>query len=69
MNSVSLEGKLMASTQHPHQPDRESKELLVLYLLLAGALLLAITTVALSISDLIELIDLLTTPPDRPARP
>ncbi|MDP2882437.1 MAG: hypothetical protein Q8N89_12735 [Azonexus sp.] len=59
----------MASTRHPHQPDRESKERLVLYLLSAGALLLTITTVALGIPDLIELIHLLTSPPHGPARP
>lgn len=69
MNSVSIEGKLMASTRQPHQQDEESKEQRVLYLLMAGALLLAIVTVALSISDLIELIHLLASPLDRPAQP
>jgi hypothetical protein len=69
VNFVFIEEKLMASTRQPHQQDEESKEQRVLYLLMAGALLLAIITVALSISDLIELIHLLASPLDRSARP
>lgn len=67
VNSVSIEERLMASIQHPQQQDRESKEQLVLYLLMAGALVLTIITVALSVSDLIEVIHLLSLP-NEPAR-
>lgn len=69
VSPVFIEERFMASIRHPQQQDRENKEQRVLYLLMAGALLLAIVTVVLSISDLIELIDLLASPPAQPTRP